>query len=370
MPKLKPKQARVSKTSSPKLYFGAALLALVAVAVAGAIASASKQMGASSPAPSSFSASFVWATAADRLGAKSPSDAAVADACENIKPLWNAGGGDRAVSCESFLSEYWERKPLLSRPGAAWTQRVMRLGDIPKMVGAWPVRFFKNHATASLHKPNSGFLADDRWQRGQDVPTDIVDVAMEEQRTLVMHNLEVYWPTVGALIRGVVRFFHAYTQVNVYISPANLSVATAPHQDAHSVFIVQVHGRKRWCVHAPPAPWILKAFQRGKNGDVLPPTDRSAMGPVLLNVTLHPVRARGAQTRWLTATCAACAVCAVCAASDALPFSRCLLPHGALPLSSGRCALHPARLLPPHRDRARDARRRRLQWAAARRRDT
>ena len=283
MAKLKPKAARsVAKSSPLRLYFGAGVLALVAVAVGAMLAT-----GKSSP---SSEVSFEWATAADRLGAKSPSDAAVADACEFIKPLWSAGGGDSAISCESFLREYWERKPLLSRPGAAWTQSVMRLGDIPKMVGTWPVKFMKNHATASLHKPNSGFLADDRWKRGDEVPTDIIDVAMEEQRTLVMHNLEVYWPTVGTLIRNVVRFFHAYTQVNVYISPANLTVATAPHQDAHSVFIVQVHGRKRWCVHAPSAPWTLKAFQRGKNGDVLPPTDRSAMGPVLVNVTLHPVR--------------------------------------------------------------------------------
>ena len=45
------------------------------------------------------------------------------------------------------------------------------------------------------------------------MPRDVVDVALAEQLTLVMHNLEVYWPPVGALIRHVVRFFHAYTQV-------------------------------------------------------------------------------------------------------------------------------------------------------------
>ena len=64
-----------------------------------------------------------------------------------------------------------------------------------------------------MHRPGSGFLPDWRWQRGDTVPTDAVAIALSEQRTLVMHNLEVYWPPVGALIRHVVRYFHAYTQV-------------------------------------------------------------------------------------------------------------------------------------------------------------
>ena len=65
-------------------------------------------------------------------------------------------------------------------------------------------------------------------------------------------------------------------------------MATAPHQDAHSVFIVQVHGAKRWCVHRPPSAWTLKALQRGKNGDVISPDDDVAMGEAVLNVTLRP----------------------------------------------------------------------------------
>ena len=120
------------------------------------------------------------------------------------------------------------------------------------------------------------------------MPVDAVQIAIAEQRTLVMHNLELYWPPIGQLIRHVVRFFHAYTQVNLYMSPPHLPIATAPHQDAHSVFIVQTHGRKRWCVHAPKAPWTIKALQRGKHGEVISPSDRSLMGPPLLNVTLRP----------------------------------------------------------------------------------
>jgi hypothetical protein len=241
--------------------------------------------------------------ASARLSATSPSEAIVGDACTYVRPLWASLGADDD-SCATFLRDHWEQAPLLSRPGARWNRDLMTLGDVARMVGSWPIRFMKNHATAAMHKPNSGFVADMRWERGQEVPTDLgarvppsltvtltrahhqaslspfqirpqvptdaVDIAMAEQLTLVMHNLEVYWPPVGALIREVVRFFHAYTQVNtstaliltrtpnshphpnpdrffhactqvnLYISPPGLGVATAPHQDAHSVFIVQV----------------------------------------------------------------------------------------------------------------------------------
>ena len=181
-----------------------------------------------------------WASASARLGHPSPTEADVSDACQDIRPLFSVDGGETALDCIEFLTNHWETAPLLSEPGRAWNQALMELDDVARMIGSWPIKFFKNHATAAMHKPASGFLADHRWQRGDVVPTDAVGIAMREQRTLVMHNLEVYWPPVGRLIHSIVRYFHAYTQTNLYISPPYLQVATGPHQDAHSVFIVQV----------------------------------------------------------------------------------------------------------------------------------
>ena len=233
------------------------------------------------------SATGEWQSVTKRLGEPSPTETDVAGACEASRVLWQTDYR-KGLDCVTFMRDFWERQPLLSQPGAAWNQGLMTLGDVSKMIGSWPIRFFKNHATVSMHKPNSGFQADFRWQRGEMVPTNAVDVAIAEQRTLVMHNLEVYWPPVGRFIHNVVRYFHAYTQVNLYISPAGLGVATAPHQDAHSVFIIQTHGAKRWCVHAPRMALTMKAFQRGKHGEVIPSSDRAIMGPPVINVTLHP----------------------------------------------------------------------------------
>eukprot|EP00965_Chrysotila_dentata_P051371 1703592-Pleurochrysis_carterae.AAC.1 len=78
-----------------------------------------------------------------------------------------------------------------------------------------------------------------------------------------------YVPARGAPLSAAFWLGRECAQVNLYLSPAELEVATAPHQDAHSVFIVQLQGAKRWSVHAPRTPLTLKAKQRGKQGDVV-----------------------------------------------------------------------------------------------------
>lgn len=213
--------------------------------------------------------------------------------CTAVSRFWAGLSEPGPLSCAEFLSKHWEVAPRLTWAGSSFAKGLMDLDDIRKMVGSFEFKIQKNHGTVVLQKPNSGFLADERWRRGDPVPSDVADVAMREGRTLVIHNIEVYWPPVTALARQLVRFFHTYTQVNLYMSPGGISVATAPHQDAHSVFIVQLHGAKRWCVHPPAATraspaLALKWQQRGKQGEVLDPDDRTLMGPPLINTTLRP----------------------------------------------------------------------------------
>ena len=106
--------------------------------------------------------------------------------------------------------------------------------------------------------------------------------------TQVLDGLPLSTTSAGELARHVCRYFQAYTQVQVYLSWPGQPVATAPHQDAHAVFVVQVHGAKRWCVYRSPAPLTLKQLQRGKHGDRVEISDRRTLGELLLNVTLRP----------------------------------------------------------------------------------
>ena len=191
MPSSKPKKPkgagrggeRAAQIRSAALAGGVALLAVVAGCM----------LYVRSGPPTPASSAKEWSSASLRLGEPSPTEAHVADACAAIIPLFSADVSREALSCSEFLRSHWEQAPLLSTPGAEWNQALMRLDDVAKMIGSWPIKFFKNHATAAMHKPASGFQADHKWQRGEMVPANAVEIAMEEQRTLVMHNLEVYW---------------------------------------------------------------------------------------------------------------------------------------------------------------------------------
>ena len=232
-----------------------------------------------------------FATAAERYAAPSPHEASLAGACTAVSPLFCVPGTVtvRRQPCLLFMARHWQREPLVSRPGVEWTRLLMGLEEISRMVSSWPMRFYRPHGSVRLDRPNSGFTPDlSQHKEGAAVPAGVVEIARSSQRTLVIHSVDLYWPPVGALARHVCRYFQAYTQVQLYVSWPGQPVATAPHQDAHAVFVVQVHGAKRWCVYRSPAPLTLKPLQRGKNGDVVEVADRRTLGELLLNITLRP----------------------------------------------------------------------------------
>jgi hypothetical protein len=142
------------------------------------------------------------------MSVDSPVESAWRSSCEATSHLW---GGD--MSCRAFLAEHWEWWPKLSRPGPAWTRALFSVSDVAWMLQQWPVRYHSRHGTAQLLRPGSGFLRDDRPQRGSRVPSDVLDVAVRDGLTFVCHNLEVLHPSVARMVRDVAEFFHSYTQV-------------------------------------------------------------------------------------------------------------------------------------------------------------
>ena len=280
----KPPKAQHSAPSDRRVPLGVGLLAVAIMAICGLRGSGSDERGA---------AGALQHHSGQRMGAPVDGDESGEAVCATVRQLWSTLSAPDALGCLGFLAHHWEVAPRLTRGNVDWSSTLMRLSDVRAMVGAFAFRIHKNHGTVVIQKPASGFLADERWQRGDAVPADIVETVLAEQRTLVIHNIEVYWPPVARFTREIVRFFHTYTQVNMYLSPGGLDTATLPHQDAHSVFIVQLHGAKRWSVMPPQATaasprLTLRAFQRGKHGEILTPDDRDLMGPAVINATLRP----------------------------------------------------------------------------------
>jgi oxalate decarboxylase/phosphoglucose isomerase-like protein (cupin superfamily) len=197
------------------------------------------------------------------------------------------------INCRTFISDYFERRHLVVRQSvaAALTARasgfgddMLRASDLAQMASFWQFKIGVDHSQARVILPNS-FAHDSTWVEGTVLDGASLRRAVRSNRTVVMHNVELYWRPITMLSLALMRTFGVYAQANVYYSPAGMAAAVHAHQDAQSVFILQVEGRKRWQLFAPPQRWRLRNNQRGKAGDTAP---TSELTDLLADVELNP----------------------------------------------------------------------------------
>lgn len=183
-------------------------------------------------------------------------------------------------SCHHFVSEYWERQHLVVRESSAARRAaasagfdaLLRSRDLSVAADHWNFKVAHDHAQVRMLEPNS-FSHNNHWKDGSRVDGAVIASARRRNHTVVLHNLELYWRPIGRISLALQRYFGLYAQANVYYSPAGLSAAVHPHQDAQSVFVLQLEGSKRWELFQPPQRWRLRMNQRGKGGDVAPPEE-------------------------------------------------------------------------------------------------
>lgn len=182
------------------------------------------------------------------------------------------------LSCRTFSSQYFEQRHHLVRSASASSgvpspPPRLRAADLPAIAATWAFKIAQDHSQARILLPGSFEHDGAVWPDGTSLDGPAMDRALASNNTVVMHNMELYWRPVGELALSAMRAFGVYSQANVYFSPPGLRSAVHAHQDAQSVFIVQCEGRKRWQLFAPPQRWRLRLNQRGKAGDVAPPTE-------------------------------------------------------------------------------------------------
>ena len=141
-----------------------------------------------------------------------------------------------------FMEARWEQASLLARRGPGMYDGLMRgFGDLEKVIAANDFELGRDAKFAMRGKvaQMSGTLdlarAQDGYGRGA---------------TLVLNALEKVWPPCRELAREVERALRVFTSVNSYFTPPGAR-GFDPHFDFEDVFIVQVHGTKRWRVWEP-----------------------------------------------------------------------------------------------------------------------
>ena len=160
-----------------------------------------------------------------------------------------------AVDARAFATEYWGRRPLLSRRAQLplGFADLLDAAAVDELVSRRGLR-----APFVRMARDGGVIASAGFTRGGGAGATISDQVADDRvlgllsdgATLVLQGLHRTWPplvTFGA--RLATEIGHP-VQVNAYVTPPQ-SQGFAAHYDVHDVFVLQVAGRKHWHIHEP-----------------------------------------------------------------------------------------------------------------------
>lgn len=149
-------------------------------------------------------------------------------------------------SAAAFLSQYWQRRPLLVRKAIPGFKG---LAQAPELL-----------ALAERDDVESRLVSRGRgaWQLRHG-PFARADLARLPQKnwTLLVQGLNLVLPEADALLRRF-RFLPYARLDDVMVSHAATGGGVGPHLDSYDVFLLQGPGRRRWKV-SRPRPWRLDA---------------------------------------------------------------------------------------------------------------
>jgi ribosomal protein L16 Arg81 hydroxylase len=155
------------------------------------------------------------------------------------------------VSLETFISDYWEKRPLVVRRSDRSTyEPLLSLSDVDHIL---------HHSSV---RPSDFRLVRD----GQDIPHSALsgeganrtagslEALYQEYRagaTIVLLFLHERWPPLKRLCQSIAAELSAGVQVNVYLTPVG-ERALPTHYDTHDVFVLQTYGSKHWRIYHSP----------------------------------------------------------------------------------------------------------------------
>lgn len=99
----------------------------------------------------------------------------------------------------------------------------------------------------------NGFLRYSFSERGERRPKLVLGVvrkAMRDGCTMIIDHCEAFLPGVKALTGEIGAVLGCRTWANLYVAPKGPS-GFGCHFDDHDIFAIQIHGSKRWSIHAP-----------------------------------------------------------------------------------------------------------------------
>jgi len=160
-----------------------------------------------------------------------------------------------AVDPHVFETEYWGRKPLLSRAAALPRDFADLLSPhaVDELIAERGVRApFIRLAKDGALLPKDSYLGPAGF--GAEIADQVDSAKVLAQfaagATIVLQGLHRLWPPLIDFVGAAVDDLGHPVQANAYITPPS-NRGFDPHYDVHDVFVLQVAGQKRWVLHQP-----------------------------------------------------------------------------------------------------------------------
>jgi ribosomal protein L16 Arg81 hydroxylase len=160
-----------------------------------------------------------------------------------------------ATDPQTFATEHWGRRPLLSQSDALPRDfgDLLSSDTVDELIAERGVR-----APFIRLAKEGDLLARDCYLGpagfGAEMPDQVDSAKVLSQfasgATIVLQGLHRLWPPLIDFVRDAVDELGHPVQANAYITPPTNRGFDA-HYDVHDVFILQVAGQKRWIVHEP-----------------------------------------------------------------------------------------------------------------------
>lgn len=143
------------------------------------------------------------------------------------------------LSAETFLQDYWQKKPLLIRNAFPAIQSPLTADELAGLAcedDANSRIVFEQHEQGHWHVVHGPLHEDDF----RDLP--------EKNWTLLVTDVEKHVPAAQELIDRF-RFIPDWRIDDLMISYAPEGGSVGPHTDAYDVFLIQTHGQRRWMLN-------------------------------------------------------------------------------------------------------------------------
>ncbi|AGP48721.1 hypothetical protein PSYCG_05995 [Psychrobacter sp. G] len=143
------------------------------------------------------------------------------------------------ITPEQFLSDYWQKKPLLIKQGLPQLIGMFEPGDILGLA-------IDEDATARLlTQAASKQEGQPQWQLKKNPLTEADFDNLPEQWSVLVQNLEQWSPELGALWQAL-DFIPQWQRDDIMVSYAPKGGSVGKHYDDYDVFLAQGFGSRRW----------------------------------------------------------------------------------------------------------------------------